>query len=112
MLRARSTTTLTPYQESMVSASQFISKKEQSRIVDRLHSDAKFKQEMHVIYNQVKLEKEMQNCTFVPNKGIKKKMTARKKLNKNKSEQAFMKQKGTIECYTRSNCPELNQSTL
>lgn len=40
--------------------------------MDRLHSDAKFKKEMRAIYDQVKAEKELKECTFVPNKARKK----------------------------------------
>lgn len=55
----------------------------------------------------------MQNCTFVPNKANKKKMGGKKKLNKNKSEQAFMKQiRPNIDTYSRKDCSELEQSTI
>ena len=31
---------------------------------------------MRVIYDQVRADKEMRECTFLPNKGVKKKVTA------------------------------------
>ena len=93
MFRARSTATLNPYEESVASASQCMTKKSQHKLIDRLHSDAKFKQEMRVIYNQVKTEKEMKECTFVPNKGHKKKMAAKHRLLRDPSDKGFGKSK-------------------
>lgn len=51
MHRARSTAALQPYEESIMSMSQVASRRDQERLVDRLHSDAKFKNEMRVIYD-------------------------------------------------------------
>lgn len=93
MLRARSTATLTPYEGSVVSASQCMTKKSQHKLIDRLHSDAKFKQEMQVIYDQVKAEKEMKECTFAPNKGHKKKAGPRHRLVRDPSDKGFGKSK-------------------
>jgi len=92
MHRARSTAVLAPYEESVASQSQVISKQEQHKLVDRLHSDAKFKQEMRAIYDQVKAEKEMKECTFAPNAGTKKK-TVPRRLRRDPSERAFGKSK-------------------
>lgn len=69
MQRARSTAAFLPYDESVLaSQSQVQSRQDQSKLVDRLHSDAKFKKEMRAIYDQVKAEKELKECTFAPNK--------------------------------------------
>ena len=62
-------------------------------MVDRLHSDAKFKKEMRAIYDQVKAEKELKECTFVPNKGTKRKNIPRRHLNRDQSDRAFGKSK-------------------
>jgi hypothetical protein len=57
-------------------------------LIDRLHSDAKFKNEMRVIYDQVKAEKELKECTFVPNKG-RRKSIPRQQLAREQSERAI-----------------------
>lgn len=93
MHRARSTAVLAPYEESVASQSQVLSKHDQEKLVDRLHSDAKFKKEMRAIYDQVKAEKEMKECTFAPNAGTKKKNATRRQLRRDPSEGAFGKSK-------------------
>lgn len=92
MQRARSTATITPYEESVGSQSQVVSKQDQNKLVDRLHSDAKFKKEMRAIYDQVRTEKELKECTFAPNKGSKRKH-GRPTLRREPSERAFGKSK-------------------
>jgi len=42
-------------------------KKDATKLVHRLHNEAKLKADMREVYEQVKADKELSGCTFVPN---------------------------------------------